>query len=193
MEPLTMAALGKAGAATAISLAAIGSAIGTGSAGMAAIGSWKKCYVQDKAAPYMLLIFIGAPLSQTIYGMILMNAMNRACSLATYLPAEAVRTAQEAAARAGLSDWVLAVPADVLATAEAAFTNATMNWPSLMATGVLGGLAMAMSAVWQGRAGAAGADALSETGKGFGNYLMAIGVVETVALFVLVFIQAAIR
>ena len=36
-------------------------------------------------------------------------------------------------------------------------------------------------------AGAAGADALAETGQGFGNYLMTLGVVETVALFVLVF------
>ena len=193
MDTLTMAALGKAGAATAISLAAMGSAIGTGNAGMAAIGSWKKCYVQDKTAPYMLLIFIGAPLSQTIYGMILMNAMHRVCSLATYLPAEAVRSAREAAAQAGWSDWVSAVPADLLATAETALTNATMNWPSLITIGVLGGTAMAMSAIWQGRTGAAGADALSETGKGFGNYLMAIGVVETVALFVLVFIQASIR
>ncbi len=37
----------------------------------------------------------------------------------------------------------------------------------------------------------AGADALAETGQGFGNYLMTLGVIETVALFVLVFIRAS--
>jgi V/A-type H+-transporting ATPase subunit K len=151
MDAVTMEALGKVGAAAAIAFGAMGSAIGTGTAGMAAVGAWKKCYIQDKAAPFLLLIFIGAPLSQTIYGMILMNAIGRAASEG-----------------AGL-------------------------WPAMIAAGVLGGIAMAMSAMWQGRAGAAGADALAETGQGFGNYLMTIGVVETVALFVLVFIQAAIR
>ena len=40
-----------------------------------AIGGWKKCYAQNKAAPFILVTFIGAPLSQTIYGMILMNWM----------------------------------------------------------------------------------------------------------------------
>ena len=63
----------------------------------------------------------------------------------------------------------------------------------MLTAGILGGAAMAMSAWWQGKAGAAGADALSETGQGFGNYLMTIGVVETVALFVLVFIQTVIK
>jgi len=57
----------------AFSLAAIGSAIGTGTAAMAGIGAWKKCYLQGKAAPFILLVFIGAPLSQTIYGMIMMR------------------------------------------------------------------------------------------------------------------------
>jgi V/A-type H+-transporting ATPase subunit K len=34
---------------------------------------------------------------------------------------------------------------------------------------------------------------MAETGKGFGNYLMALGIIETVALFVMVFIGAAIK
>ena len=48
------------------------------------------------------------------------------------------------------------------------------------------------SAFLQGKAGAKAADALAETGKGFGNYLMVIGVIETVALFVMVFSMTAI-
>jgi len=42
---------------------------------MAGIGAWKKCFAQNKNAPFILTVFVGAPLSQTIYGMILRNAM----------------------------------------------------------------------------------------------------------------------
>ena len=35
-------------------------------------------------------------------------------------------------------------------------------------------------------------DALAETGKGFGNYIMVLGVIETVALFVMVFTMTAL-
>ena len=61
------------------------------------------------------------------------------------------------------------------------------NWAAALLAGICGGLGMCFSAWYQGVAGAAGADALAETGQGFGNYLMTLGVVETVALFVLVF------
>lgn len=156
MDIELLGSLGKAGAAAAIGLSACGSGLGTGTAGMAAIGAWKKCYAQNKAAPFQLLIFIGAPLSQTIYGMILMATMNRLC--------EAAVTAGTAAA-----------------------------YPGMLGAGVFGGLAMGISAWFQGKAGAAGADALADTGKGFGNYLITIGIVETVALFILVFIQATFK
>ena len=156
MDIELMAATGKAGAAAVLGLAAVGSAIGTGTAGMAAVGAWKKCYAQSKAAPFILITFIGAPLSQTIYGMILMLQIN------------------------GAIDAMVADGATFIA------------WPMMLSAGFFGGLGMAASAAFQGKAGAAGADALSETGQGFGNYLMTIGIVETVALFVLVFIQAAL-
>ncbi len=78
MDPEMMLSLGHAGAAAVIGLAAIGSALGTGSAGLAAVGAWKRCYALEKPVPFILVTFVGAPLSQTIYGMILMNAMVRA-------------------------------------------------------------------------------------------------------------------
>jgi len=56
--------------------------------------------------------------------------------------------------------------------------------------GVIGGVAMGMSAWMQGKAGAAGSDALAETGEGFVNYIMALGIIETVALFVMVLLMA---
>ena len=70
-----VSSLGKAGAAFAISFAAMGSAIGTGLAGMSAVLAWKKCYAQEKMAPFMLVAFVGAPLTQTIYGMIVMKRL----------------------------------------------------------------------------------------------------------------------
>ena len=61
-----------------------------------------------------------------------------------------------------------------------------------MLLGFFAGLAMAFSAYIQGKAGAKAADAVGETGKGFGNYIMVVGIVETVALFVMVFTMTAI-
>jgi len=39
----------------------------------------------------------------------------------------------------------------------------------------------------QGKAAAVACDAMGETGKGFGNYIVVLGIVETVALFVMAF------
>jgi V/A-type H+/Na+-transporting ATPase subunit K len=139
---------GLIGVGAALAFAAIGSALGAGSAGMAAVGAWKKCFLQNRPAPFMLIAFVGAPLTQTIYGFILMN------------------TLQEAAAE---TDPML-----------------------LLAGGVLGGIAMGFSAWFQGKSGAAASDALAETGKGFGNYIMVLGLVETVALFVMVFLMGVV-
>ena len=52
--------------------------------------------------------------------------------------------------------------------------------------GIGSGLAMAFSAIAQGWAGAAAADAQGETGKGFAQYIAVVGICETVALFAMV-------
>jgi V/A-type H+-transporting ATPase subunit K len=52
--------------------------------------------------------------------------------------------------------------------------------------GAASGLAICFSAIAQGKAGAAGADAAGETGKGFVNYMMIVGICETVAIFAMV-------
>ncbi len=153
MDPSLAPALIKLGGAAALAFAAIGSALGTGTAGMAGIGAWKKCYSQDKPAPFILLVFIGAPLSQTIYGLLLLLAFNKMALLDT----------------------------------------ASVMWPAVLGAGIIGGIAMGMSAWYQGKVGAAGSDALGETGQGFGNYLTTLGIVETVALFVMIFIQMALK
>jgi len=136
---------GLIGIGAAIAFAGVGSALGTGTAGMAAVGAWKKCFVQNRPAPFILVAFVGFPLSQTIYGYLLMNRLAQA----------------------------------VAAGADAAY---------LLGAGVLGGIAIGMSAWFQGRAAAAASDSMGETGKGTGNYIFVLGIIETVALFVMVFL-----
>ena len=129
------------GLATVLGLSAIGSGLGAGVAGMAAVGAWKKAFIQNKAASFILVAFVGAPLTQTIYSMIIMNKMAELVNKGVYV-------------------W---------------------------GVGIFCGLAMGISALMQGKAGACAADAMGETGKGFGNYIVVTGIIETVALFVLAF------
>ena len=60
------------------------------------------------------------------------------------------------------------------------------NGGLLFGVGIAGGIAIAFVAIAEGWAGAAAADALTDTGKGFANYVAIVGVCETVALFVMV-------
>ena len=53
--------------------------------------------------------------------------------------------------------------------------------------GIFCGIAIGLSALFQGKCAAASADALGATGKGTANYFIVIGIAETVALFTLVF------
>jgi V/A-type H+-transporting ATPase subunit K len=124
-----------------LGLAGSGSAAGIGIAGMAAIGSWKKKYSQNKPAAFMLVAFVGAPLTQTIYGMIVMNRMFELAAQGQYL----------------------------------------------IGIGAFCGLAMGLSALFQGKCAACACDAMEETGKGFGNYMIILGMTETVALLVMAF------
>jgi V/A-type H+-transporting ATPase subunit K len=91
------------------------------------------------------MIFAGCPLSQTIYGMILIFSIMGAD---------------------------LAKPG---------------VWAFYMITGILSGIAMGVSAAWQGIACASACDAFSETGKGFANQMVVICIIETVAIFVMAF------
>ncbi|OZV68095.1 V-type ATP synthase subunit K [Winogradskyella aurantia] len=127
-----------------LSIAAIGSAIGTGIAGMAAIGAWKKMITNGQKAATALLIFVGAPLSQVIYGMILKNAI-----------------------------------------ADANLSPDSYLWQIII--GLFAGAAMAGSAIFQGKAGARACDAIAAGANDTAKYIMIIGVVETVALFVMIF------
>ena len=88
-----------------------------------------------------MIALAGAPLSQTIYGMIMMMLIN-------------------SGSKGGIF---------------------------YCSMGIFAGAALMVSAVFQGKAAAGSCDAFGETGKGFTNYLTVCGIVETVALFALVF------
>lgn len=64
--------IGTMGAAAALGLAAAGSALGTGSAAQGAVGAIKKALLADKIPPAILTTFSAFPLSQTIYGIVLL-------------------------------------------------------------------------------------------------------------------------
>ena len=70
-----MDVIGFIGVAAVFGLSALGSGIGAGIAGQAAIGAWKRNYTQNKPPSFLLVVFAGAPLTQTIYGFIVMSTM----------------------------------------------------------------------------------------------------------------------
>ena len=129
------------GAVLVLALSAVGSGWGAGVAGMAAIGAWKKNFAQNKAASFMLIVFVAAPLTQTVYGMIVMRRLMEIANKGQFL-------------------WSI---------------------------GAFSGLAIGLSALWQGKCAACACDAMGETDKGFGNYLVVLGMTETVALLVMAF------
>jgi len=141
MEPQVLTQFKDLGLGAVLAFAAMGSACGAGAAGMAAVGAWKKAFAQNKPASFIIVAFVGAPLTQTVYGMIVMNKMVELANKGQYL-------------------W---------------------------GVGILCGIGIGLSAYWQGKAGAAAADAMGETNKGFGNYIIVLGIIETVALFVMAF------
>lgn len=132
------------GAIACLGLSAAGSAFGTGLTAASAVGAWKKCYVANKPAPFILLGLVGAPITQTLYGMILMFVM----------------FGKTAIAGAG-------VP--------------------LLVLGIFAGFAVGLSAFLQGRVAAAACDSQAETGQGLTLYFAALGIIETVAIFTMVF------
>jgi len=137
--------LGQIGIGFSFGLSGLGAAIAIAVVGPAVVGSFKKCYVQNKPAPFVLVVFAGAALSNIIYGFIVMQA---------------------------------------LAGSAAAGTH---DGNTLFALGISSGLCIGVVAITQAMCSASAADALAETGKGFGNYLMVIGIAETVSLFAMVF------
>ena len=67
--------LGQLGLTLALGLGALGSALGIGAAGRAAAGAWAKEAKAGRPLSFAYIILVGMPLTQTIYGFILMLAL----------------------------------------------------------------------------------------------------------------------
>ena len=111
---------------------------------MSAIGAWKKMIINGQKAATTLLIFVGAPLSQVIYGMILKNAIN-----------------------------------------DANLNPDSYLWQVMI--GLTARAAMGVSAIFQGKAGPRACDAIASGANDTAKYIMILGIVETVALFIRIF------
>jgi len=134
--------LGWIGIGGCFGLSCLGAAIGMAANGPAVIGAWKKCYVQNKPAPFIILVFAGTTLTNILYGYILLMFLS---------------------------------------------ASTTLGDPQLLVLGLGAGLCIGAVAITQAMCSAAGAEAYVETGKGFANYLMVVGIAETVSLFSVVF------
>lgn len=145
------------GAFSAIAFSAMGSAFGCGIAATSAVASWKKCFLTNKPAPFQLLIFAGAPFSQVIYGMVLMFFM------------------------------LGRISTNAASMASANATTLGGQGVSFLLIGLLAGIAIGVCSYFQGVAAAGACDAQADTGKGFALYLMALGIIETVSIFAMVF------
>jgi len=135
---------GALGAGLVLGISAIGAAIGIGITGSASIGAAKRCLKANQPVPMLMLTFAGFPLTQVIYGFIIMQQM---------------------------------INVEVTA----------VNAGRMFGIGVGGGLIMCIAGIFQGKVGASACDALGDTGKGAAFYIAVLGIIETVALFGMVF------
>ena len=134
--------LGSLGVGSSFGLSVLGAVMGAFIVGSATIGAWKKCFVQNKPAPFILVAFAGQPLTNVIYGFITMNALSN---------------------------------------------SVILNEFQLLFMGIFAGIGIGGAAYAQCYCAACASEAYAETGQGFGNFLMVVGICETVALFTMVF------
>ena len=137
--------IGRTAAGLVLGLGALGSCLGILAAATAATAAWAAEGKAGKKLSFQYIIMIAAPISQTLYSMILMNNM---------------LTKQLTPANTFLFIGV-----------------------------VIGcGSAECLSAYFQGKIGVAGIRCLHENGgQGFGLLIIALGVIETVGIFGMVF------
>jgi V/A-type H+-transporting ATPase subunit K len=137
--------IGKSAPGLVLGLGALGSCMGILMAGTAAAAAWANEGKAGKKLSFQYIIMIAAPISQTLYSMILMNNM--------------------------LSR-----------------TFNSSNTFLFLGVALGCGLAECFSAFYQGKIGAAGVRCLNENGgQGFGLLIIALGIIETVGIFGMVF------
>ena len=74
---------------------------------------------------------------------------------------------------------------------RAAAEKASVDGLLVLSYGVAAGLALFFTAIVQGKIAACACDAMAEKNKGFAQYMIVMGIAETVALFAMVFTMLA--
>jgi len=133
----------------ALAMPAIGSLLGANAAGMAALGAWKKCFLENRPAPFLLVAFVGAP------------------ALPDHLRLD---PDERRARRAGGS-----APA-----------HAICHW-------AYGRADSGRFGVGAGPGGSSGCGRPCRPRERLGNFIIVIGIIETVALMVMVFMMTALK
>ena len=67
--------LGQLGTGLAVGMAALGSCLGAGAAGTSAAGAWAKDAKAGKPLRFIYIICVAAPITQTVYGFLVMTQM----------------------------------------------------------------------------------------------------------------------
>ena len=124
-------------------LSSLGAVIGMSVNGPAVIGSWKKCALNNRPAPFIMVIFAATCMSNIIYGYIAMDAMAN---------------------------------------------SLIMSDRYILMLGLIAGICIGLNSYIQAVVCARAAEAFAETSRNFGNYIMVVGVAETFALFIMVFV-----
>ena len=75
--------LGQLGAGLAVGMAAVGSSLGVMAAGTAAAGVWAKDARAGKPLRFIYVVLVSAPITQTVYGFLVMLQMSDKLSLAS--------------------------------------------------------------------------------------------------------------
>ncbi|MCL2093489.1 MAG: V-type ATP synthase subunit K [Treponema sp.] len=140
MESRTLVELGLT---LCFGLSSLGAVIGVTVNAPAVIGAWKKSALNNRPAPFIMVIFAATCMTNIIYGYIAMDAMAN---------------------------------------------SVIMSDNFIFFMSLTAGICIGMNSYIQAMICANAADAFGETGRNFGNYMMVVGVVETFALFIMVFV-----
>ena len=135
--------LAELGLAICFGLSALGSVVGVSVNGPAVIGAWKKSALNNRPAPFIMVIFAATCMTNIIYGYIAMDALA---------------------------------------------SSVHLSGQFVFMLGIIAGICIGLNSYIQAVVCAHAAEAFAETGRNFGNYVMVVGVAETFALFVMVFV-----
>ena len=120
---MTGAEWGVVSGVTCLAITSLGAVVGMGLAAASAVGAWKKCFLQNKQAPFILLALVGFPITQVLYAMVIMFQMFEIANAGFPLLILGIFSGFIIGLSAYLQGWVGASAADSQAETGQGFTN----------------------------------------------------------------------